>query len=103
MTIRIGKYSFNGPYLMTSSLQDRSGVYAIECKRDNKYYLLDVGESHAVRSRVENHERQDCWKRNCKNGTIAYAVYYTPNLHQAGRKEIEQEIRNKYHPPCGEM
>ena len=102
MTIRIGRYVFNGPYLSTNSLEDRSGVYVIECKRNDKYYAVDAGESHAVRSRVENHDRKDCWRRNCRTGILAYAVYYTPHLQQAGRRRIEQEIRDQYHPPCGE-
>ena len=102
MTIKIGKYTFNGPYLSTASLADKSGVYTIECKREGKYYTLDVGESHAVKSRVEDHERKDCWKRNCKNGTLVYTVFYTPHLQQAGRRKIEQEIRSEYNPSCGE-
>lgn len=103
MTITIGRYSFEGPYTSTGSLEDKSGVYAILCRRENRNYLLDVGESHTVKSRVENHEREDCWNRNCRNGTLTYAVYYTPHLQQAGRKEIEQELRGQYDIPCGEM
>jgi hypothetical protein len=93
MTIKIDKYTFNGPYISTNTLEDKSGVYTIECKRDdNLYYTIDVGESHTVKSRVENHERKDCWKKNCKNGTLFYTVHYTPNLQQTGRRKIEQEI-----------
>ena len=29
------------------------------------------------------------------------SVLYTPNIQQAGRREIEQELRNQYNPPCG--
>lgn len=102
MSITIGKYSFEGPYGSTNSLQDRSGVYAILDKRvDGKYYIVDVGESSQVKTRVENHDRKDCWQRNCR-GTLHVAVLYTPNLQQPGRSEIEQEIRHQYNPPCGE-
>lgn len=87
--------------MSTDSLKDRSGVYTIECKREGKYYTIDAGESHGVKSRVENHDRKDCWKKYCKNGTITYTAYYTPNLQQAGRKKIEQEIRSEYNPDCG--
>jgi hypothetical protein len=81
-------------------LQDRSGVYAIHCRRDEKYYLIDVGESATVKTRVENHDRRDCWRQNC-SGTLTVAAYYTPNLQQPGRMEIEQELRREYDPPCG--
>jgi hypothetical protein len=29
------------------------------------------------------------------------AVLYTPHLQEAGRREIEQKIRDEYDPPCG--
>jgi hypothetical protein len=101
MAITVGVYSFEGPYEDTSNLEDRSGVYVIFCFRDGKYYVVDVGESAKVKDRVDNHDRSDCWKKNC-TGTLMVAVHYTPNLQQAGRMEIEQAIRDQYNPPCGE-
>ncbi|MBW1947585.1 MAG: hypothetical protein JRI33_06555 [Deltaproteobacteria bacterium] len=100
MSIKIGKYTFEGPYTSTANLEDKSGVYAILCKKNEKYNLVDVGESATVKSRVETHDRKDCWQRNC-NSTLTVAVYYTPGLKQPGRKAIELEIRDQYDPPCG--
>jgi hypothetical protein len=100
MSMTVGQYSFEGPYTNTNALEDNSGVYAIHCYRDEKYYLIDVGESASVKTRVENHDRADCWKRNC-NGTLTVSVLYTPRLQQAGRREIEQEIRRQFNPSCG--
>lgn len=101
MSIKIGKYTFEGPYTSTAKLDDRSGVYAILCQKDgNNHNLVDVGESAAVKSRVETHDRQACWRRNC-NSTLTVAVYYTPNLQQPGRMAVEQEIRAQYDPICG--
>lgn len=101
MAIQIGNYTFEGPYTSANALEDRSGVYAIHCFFNLKYYLIDVGESATVRSRIENHDRKDCWVSNC-NGTLTVSVLYTPNKQQAGRMEIEQELRSLYNPPCGE-
>ncbi len=100
MSITVGSYSFEGPFTNTDNLQDRSGVYAIHCHRDQKYYLVDVGETAEVKTRVENHDRKDCWTRNC-TGTLTISVLYTPNLQQTGRREIEQAIRDQFAPPCG--
>ena len=102
MAITIGNYVFNGPYSSTSSLEDRSGVYVILDKRSDGYYVIDIGESSKVKTRVENHERTDCWKR-IKKVTQYFAVNYTPNKQQEGRKEIEQELRQQYNPPCGDL
>ena len=101
MSIQIGRYDFEGPYDNTGPLKDRSGVYVILCLVDKKYFVIDVGESAQVKTRIENHDREDCWRRYC-NDTLMVAVLYTPNLQQTGRSAIEQEIRRKYNPPCGE-
>jgi len=100
MSVTIGRYLFEGPYFATEPLQDRSGVYAIIDRRDTGDYLVDVGESATLRTRVENHDRKDCWSRNAK-GTLGAAAYYTPNLQQPGRMDIEQEIRGQYDLACG--
>jgi len=102
MSIQIGGYTFEGPYTSTAKLEDRSGVYAILCQKEGKNYVVDVGESATVKSRVDGHDRKDCWKRNC-NSSLAVAVYYTLNLQQAGRMEIEQELRKQYDPSCGKQ
>lgn len=101
MSITIGRYTFEGPYDNTGPLEDRSGVYAILCFRDGKYYVVDVGESAQVKTRVGNHERKACWMRNC-SGTWMVAVYYTAHLQSSGRVSVEQEIRAQYNPPCGQ-
>ena len=101
MSIKIAGYVFDGPFFSTHQLEDKSGVYVILCKKNNKYIPIDVGESSAVKSRVEKHDRKDCWKINCRED-ITYAVHYTPNLQQSGRKEIEKIVRDKYKFPCGD-
>jgi hypothetical protein len=102
MTIELSGHTFSGPYGSTSSLEDRNGVYAILTPTSaTRYKVIDVGESATVKTRVENHDRKPCWRRHANSGRISYAVYYTRGLHQAGRKEIEQRIRQQYSPPCG--
>lgn len=100
MSITVGRYSFEGPYTTTDNLEDRSGIYAIHCYQGGKYFLIDVGEAATVRTRIQNHDRKDCWKRHCA-GTLTASVYYTPNLQQSGRMLIEQELRGQYDLPCG--
>ena len=96
------KYNFEGPYSNTVFLEDRSGVYAILCEKNGKLYLIDVGESSQIRTRIEKHDRKDCWEKNC-NGIIKYAVYYIEYGKKPSRMEVEQDIRNNYNIPCGEL
>ena len=96
------EYAFSGP-VAESNLENKSGVYAIiDHKNDGQNYLLDVGESATVKDRIATHDRMDCWKRQA-TGSITYYVYYTPDKQQAGRKEIEQDIRDKYALFCGKQ
>ena len=100
MGIKIGRYTFDGPYDSPEPLEDKSGVYAVLCLKSDGYYMIDIGESHEPKTRIKTHERKDCWIQNC-DGKLRYAVYYTPHLQQPGRMEIEQELRDRYNPPCG--
>jgi hypothetical protein len=102
MSITLSGHQFAGPYKSTAPLEDRSGVYTILTPTDTTHYkVVDVGESAKVKTRVENHDRAPCWRRNAYDGGLHYAVHYTPGLHQAGRKAVEQKIRQQYRPPCG--
>lgn len=101
MGLTVGQYEFEGPYTNAGNLQDSSGVYVIVDSVNGQYYPIDCGESATVKSRVENHDRADCWERN-SSGTLMVAVLYTPHLQSAGRIAVEQEIRNAYAFPCGD-
>lgn len=96
MSISIAGYTFEGPFIYTTSLKNRSGVYVILC--GNRTTPVDVGESANVRDRVENHDRKACWNRNCSS-TIKYAAHYVSGEQQ--RKRVEQDIRDRYNVPCG--
>ena len=101
MGINLGKYSFAGPIASIDNLHDRSGIYAIICKEENEFFLIDVGESPKVRTRIENHDKKDCWTKNC-SGQLQIYVHYTPFLEQSGRMLIEKELRGLFDPDCEE-
>jgi len=101
LTITVGDHTFNGPYENPERLSPRAGIYAIHDRRENRYIIIDVGETHDIRDRVSRHERRPCWERE-STGTLTYSELLTPNLRQSGRKEIEQQIRERYHVLCGE-
>ena len=100
MSIEIGNYSFEGYYSSPTYLEEKPGVYAIFCRNYEKDVLIDVGESENVKSRVEDNERSNCWRRNCPSA-LGYAVLYTPKLNEKKRMKIEDEIRDQYNPVCG--
>lgn len=100
----IDGYEFEDFYSSTDKLRNQSGVYVVICDKPDSYKIVDVGESSEIKDRIENHDRKDCWKDNCKVGTIKFAVHYTPGKTQEQRREIESKIRNspKRTVLCGE-
>ena len=101
MSLQVCGYAFVGPFNNTNFLEDRSGIYIIVDVRHEGNFIIDVGESSAVKTRVTTHDRKGCWSAN-KIGNLAVFVLYTPDLQQFGRMQIEQEIRRNYNPGCGE-
>jgi hypothetical protein len=97
MSIKLGKYSFTGPFESIDKIKDRSGVYAVVYKVDNEYFLSDVRESLKLRTRIENHYTENSWTKNGEGQLTIYA-HYTPLLNQKGRIRIEQELRELFHP-----
>jgi hypothetical protein len=94
------EYSFDGPYESTDYLDDRSGVYAILCLRNGEFSLIDVGESYQVRTRVEDHDRKECWQQNCL-GIVKYAVYYVEYGKKPSRMDVEKDVAGNYYLICG--
>ncbi len=99
MAIKLGKYSFTGPIASIDKVKDKSGIYAIICKVYREYFLIDIGESSKLRTRIENHDKKDCWTKNC-NGKLTIYVHYTLFLKEPGRILIEQALRELFHPDC---
>ena len=99
MTVKIGDYAFDGPFNSADSIEDKSGIYAVLHYKEGKCYLLDIGESSQMKKVIEEHDRKE-WEKN-SDGAIEYSVYYTPELKEDDRKEIEAKIRATYRPPCG--
>ena len=93
---KFNEINYEGPYSYPGSLKNISGVYVVVNPTDE---VIDIGESEAVRSRVENHDRKDCWDRHTRSP--CYYVRYLSG--ESARKDEEQKLRGKYQPPCGDI
>lgn len=100
MEIKLGKYSFRGPFASIADLKETSGIYVILCKKSGRFYVVDVGESENVKTGVENHKRRGHWKDCCFDGILYVSAYYTPDMRQEERAVVEQEIKEEFNPPC---
>ena len=98
--MKIGNYEFEGPFPIeqTWQVQNRSGVYVILTGTlNNRYKVLDVGESESLRDRIENHDREDCWRRNRQAGLYVAVLY----CDEQSRMRIEEDLRATFSPVCG--
>lgn len=98
--MQIGRYNVEGPFSSEDSLKDISGVYAIlgRNSKNENWTVVDVGESAKVKTRISNHDRKSCWKKQ-NFSILNVAVLYTNKI---TREQIEIEWRNEYNPPCGD-
>jgi len=103
---------WKGPYTSTRSIPDNAGIYmALSGKQDEKgkwptnlYKLLDIGQAGGIKSRLDEHERRDCWERNKTTGhTIVYkyALMPTKEYDETDRRIVECCLRSNKTPPCG--
>jgi len=99
MSFKRWGYQFDGAYNFSSMLSAKAGVYIIWCKKENGWKILDVGESINVTESIENHEKKELWKQNCR-GTILYSASYISNENE--RRKLEAKIRTTEILICGE-
>ena len=101
MTLERWGYKFDGPYLSPSTLDPKAGIYVIWCNHHDKWRVLDVGQSENVRERCQNHERTDCWEKNCHIENIRYSAHYMRDDSEKFRNQVERDIRSQANPRCG--
>lgn len=103
-TIKILDFEFSGPHLNTGALQEMSGVYVILTRNpmlESSWFVIDVGESGTLRSRIERHDRAPEWNRSSR-GQLGVAALYTTGWDYSDRLTLERLIRRQFQPPCGD-
>lgn len=98
--IQIAGYNFEGPFLSTDPLREEAGLYVILTQTTNGWTVVDNGEASGIKSRIDTHDRAQCWKRHAV-GKLGVAVLYTPGWTLSQRMALEQQIRQMYNPACG--
>lgn len=98
MAITIAGYEFEGPFSFAgTNFKEIPAVYVI--LNGPIVDPVDTGETDKLRSRLQNHERENCWHNNCPEG-IYVAVKVEGN--QDNRLRLERLVRYSYDLPCGE-
>ena len=95
--IKDGHYEFDGPHTNTGALLRRSGVYVISTVVNGLHKVVDVGESHDIKHRIDSHDRKESWQQHISDTLYVSAIYCS----EAERMLVESAIRQFHNPPCG--
>jgi hypothetical protein len=88
--------------LADADFKDVAAIYIIICVvRDNAWFIIDIGQSGHLGTRIDGHDRKECWRRECPNGTIWVCAYPMPSATEQQRVELERQLRIMYRPSCG--
>jgi len=102
--LTIGGKSFKCSTLSDADFKDIAAIYVIICvDKDGKWEVLDVGQSGELGERIDNHDRKDCWIKNCPNKNVWVCIYPMPTAKYSkqDRLDFENKLRNQFNPPCG--
>jgi len=95
--IYVGDYSFSGPWpLAQKDTADITEVYAIFCKKEQGYDIIDLGIA-SERRRISDSQAYQCWLENCqKNAANLYiGFYWTPAKSTYSYQHYFTEIKAK--------
>jgi len=98
MSIKIEGYTFLGPYYHTKGFDRDFGCVYVLVNRLNQ--VIDVGQTGSINSRIINHERKMCW---IQHGCIDSGLYVYISSDENFRRLLENLIRTKYRPLCGQI
>ena len=75
-------------------IEDHPGLYSILCYCDGEYSMIDMGQSDDLKSALGNNDREEFWHQSCA-GNLLVSVFYTYDMKESERKQLELEIREQ--------
>jgi len=99
--IKIGGYSFAGPWLLEEKDEKiDSTVFAVLCKKDKNYDIIDIRLTER-RKKISSNPNYSCWRENCGND-LYVAFYWMPSEDFSGsdKKNIINNLKKEINLPC---
>lgn len=102
--IKIGRYYFNGPWLLKkNNVIKEVSIYAILCKKNATYDIIYIDQTERTIPLLA-HEEYKCWIENCaqKLEGLYLATFLTPlkMFPFIEREKIKGELEKEINPPC---
>ena len=92
--------------LADANFTDVAAIYVILfVELNGKWTVLDVGQSGELGTRIDSHDRRDCWSQNCPSRNIWVCIYRMPSNQytKEDRLKVEKALRDQYKPSCGKQ
>ena len=99
MSIKIANYEFEGPYQSVDNIKNQPGLYAVILQTTKNLFLLDLGESENVKSKIKSHERKKLWDKYATQGDLVYSTCYVKDDDKNEREQMINEINKVYKTP----
>jgi amino acid transporter len=102
--IKVGKYCFNGPWLLKENeFVKEPALYLILCKKNEEYDIIYIGQTEGGESLLRQ-EQYRCWIDNCEQGSnnLYLGIFWTdPEKYKSKeREEIKEQLKTQINPPC---
>lgn len=95
MSVFLANFEFDGPYISTNHLSNKSGVYVV-LDGNNYNRVLYVGSSETIKYRIENHNRKSDWSRHATS--LAFAAFYCS---ESDARALEGRLHRELRPLIG--
>jgi hypothetical protein len=107
--IKIGKFYFNGPYLLEKNIAVKPPfLYTILCRESDKYDIISIGSINYVKKIIpwSRQSLYGCWLKNCGNNKKNLYISFFQILSKSGQsaeiKKIQQNLQEEISPVCFE-
>lgn len=91
MTVLIGSWEFEGPFISPRDLKNEPGLYAVLAGKGNNVELVTLDESRSVRTAV-----QDLLEMTPGTMPFTTAVYYCSDLTTSLRQGLIDEVLKEF-------
>jgi hypothetical protein len=105
---------WKGPFQDAANVTGKAGIYMVIAGKEtadgkqwdtSTYKLLDIGQSGDAATRLADHDREECWKRNKPaDSTLLFKFAPMPSdqYDETDRRIVECSLRASHRPlPCG--
>lgn len=104
--VKIYDLQFMCVKLSEADFSDFAAIYVILCiDKEGTSKVIDVGQSGELGSRIDSHDRKECWKKYLPDCNIWVCIYRMPSskYSKEQRVSLEGNIRDYYKPVCGKI